>query len=214
MNPRLILVLACTTIGLSQPLSAQLWRQRDSLLRISRQHTRDTTGMLALMDAGKLHLEYRADSAEYFIRKALSKANSLQFGSGIARAEINLGYALINQAKYDQAYEHTQKGLSWAKKEGAIKLQVAALVNTANIWLYRGSNFKVIEAYEQALDLVHRHPEALPVHYPLAIQNNLAMVYNGISLYKEALKILNETLRKGGGGRTFFGCGPIVATPG
>ena len=196
MNPRLILVLASLILGLVQPIHAQLWRQRDSLLRISRQHKSDTTGMLALMDAGKLYLEYRADSAEYFIRKALSKANTLQFGSGIARAEINLGYALINQAKYDQAYEHTQKGLSWAKKEGAIKLQVAALVNTANIWLYRGSNFKVIEAYEQALDLVHQHPEVLPPHYPLAIQNNLANVYNGISLHKEALKILKETQRK------------------
>ncbi|WP_421799714.1 tetratricopeptide repeat-containing sensor histidine kinase [Haliscomenobacter sp.] len=197
MNPRLILVLAALILGLAQPLHAQLWRQRDSLLRISRQHQLDTTGMLALMDAGKLYLEYRADSAEYFIRKALDKANTLQFGSGIARAEINLGYALINQAKYDQAYEHTQKGLSWAKKEGAIKLQVAALVNTANIWLYRGSNFKVIEAYEQALELVHQHPEVLPPHYPLAIQNNLAMVYNGISLYREALKVLRQTLKKG-----------------
>lgn len=197
MNPRLTLFLVCTLLGLQVSLPAQIWRQRDSLLRISRQHIQDTTGMLALMDAGKLYLEYRADSAEYFIRKALDRAKTLPFGSGIARAEINLGYALINQAKYDEAYRHTQSGLAWAKKEGAIKLQVAALVNTANIWVYRGSNFKVIEAYEKALALVHRHPEVLPVHYPLAIQNNLAMVYNGISLYKEALKILKETQRKG-----------------
>lgn len=197
MSLRLTLILVFTLMGLRVPLQAQLWRQRDSLLRISRQYPNDTTGMLALMDAGKLYLEYRADSAEYFIRKALDRAKTLKFGSGVARAEINLGYALINQAKYDEAYQHTQNGLAWAKKEGAIKLQVAALVNTANIWIYRGSNFKVIEAYEKALALVHRHPEVLPAHYPLAIQNNLAMVYNGISLYREALKILKMTQKKG-----------------
>lgn len=197
MNPRLILVLASLIFGLVQPLHAQLWRQRDSLLRISRQHPRDTTGVLALMEAGKLYLEYRADSAELYIRKALNKAKALQFSSGVARTQINLGYALINQAKYDEAYRYTQEGLMWAQKMGKINLQVAALVNTANIWLYRGSSFKVIDTYEKVLAIVHQNQDALPVHYPLVIQNNLANVYNGISLHKEALKILKETQRKG-----------------
>lgn len=197
MNPRLTLFLVLTLFGLQVSLSAQLWRQRDSLLHISRQHAQDTTGVLALMEAGKLYLEYRADSAEYYIRRALTKAQAIQFSSGIARTKINLGYALINQAKYDEAYKHTQDGLAWAQKTGKINLQIAALVNTANIWLYRGSSFKVIDTYEKVLEIVHQHQEALPVNYPLVIQNNLANVYNGIFLYREALKILKETQRGG-----------------
>lgn len=196
MNPRLILALAWMLLGLRAPLDAQLWRVRDSLLRISRQHPKDSFGMLAMMDAGKLYLEYRPDSAEYFLRKALTRAKSLQFGSGEARAAINLGYALINQAKYDEAFTHTQNGLRWAESTTNVKLQVAALVNTANIWLYRGSNMRVIETYEKALALTHRYPDVLPINFPLSIENNLAMMYNGLSLHKKALEILKKTQEK------------------
>lgn len=131
---------------LFMPLAAmaQTDAKRDSLLLVAQTAPADTARVLASMEAGKLYLNTQADTAAYYLGKALDLAEKAGFERGVVKCRINRSFAYNNLGRYQESVADRQIAISLCERLGMKKEQVAALNNLGNAWDFLGNRWLAI----------------------------------------------------------------------
>jgi signal transduction histidine kinase/uncharacterized glyoxalase superfamily protein PhnB len=166
----------------------------DSLLSLYRTAKHDTTKVWALMNAGKLFNDRNSDSASLFLRQGLSLAEKTGFELGIVRCKINLARVLFDQSRLDEAIALSASTLPLCEKWNLGIEKVAANNLIANVWNTRGNYWIAIDYYEKALDAMKT--AKVPPHFPLVVNNNLAILNNNLRLYDKAIEYAKDSYEK------------------
>ena len=175
-------------------LQAQPSAQRDSLLRVARAATADSTRVWALMETGKLYLHAAADTAALFIGQALALAEKTNFERGIAKCRINQSFAFNNLGRYRESAALCQAAIPICARLGMKKELVAAYNNMGNAWDFLGNRWQAIEALSKALAAADG--VTLPPHFRLTVRNNIARQYNDLHLYDKGYAYAQQSLRE------------------
>lgn len=162
---------------------SQTEQKRDSLLKLARTAPSDTAKVWALMEIGKLYTDRNVDSSLLFLQQALVLAEKISFEKGIARCRINKANAIYNLGKYDEAIELDLSILPLCEKLGLGKEKVAIYNLVGNAWNQRGSYWLAIDYYDKALEAMKG--AAVPPHFPVVVNANIAIIYNGLKLYEK-----------------------------
>lgn len=199
---RILLLLLAAGIFLPRPAVFQTPVKRDSLLLLAQNAATDTARVWALMEAGKLYLNTRPDTAALYLGQALALAERAGFGRGIAKCRINRSGAYNNLARYQESIADCQAAIPVCERLGMKKELVAAYNNMGNAWDYLGNRWQAIDAFSKALRAMEG--VALPPNFPLAVRNNMARQYQDVRLFDKAFeygkKSLDEAVALGDSG--------------
>lgn len=166
--------------------------QRDSLLRLAESATTDTARVWALMEAGKLYLSSRPDTAALYIGQALALAEKTGFGPGIAKCRINQSFAYNNLGRYRESVALCQAVIPLCERLGQKKLLVAAYNNMGNAWDFMGNRRQAIDAFSKALSA--SNGANLPPHFILTVRNNITRQYYDLELYDKGSAYAEQSL--------------------
>ena len=181
-------------LGLCAQAVSQVTHRQDSLLALHRTAEADTDKVWALMETGKLFLNSPLDTALFYLDRALALAQETGFERGIVRCSINKAYVCINQGKYDEAIDLCHAAIPLCAKQGMMREMAAAYNNIGNAWNYQGSHWQAIENYEKSLEVMQM--AEMPPHFPIAVQNNLCILYLDMKLYQKGLNSSLDALEK------------------
>lgn len=166
------------------PANGQVDMKKDSLLRLYRTAASDTAKVWALMETGKLFFDHHTDSAVFYLKQALQLAEGQGFKKGIVRCRINLAKAIYDQGAYEDAKDLCLSVLPLCDSLRLGKEKVAACNLAANVYNVRGSYWLAIDYYDQALTAMQEAD--VPPLFPATVNNNIAILYNGLKLYGKA----------------------------
>ncbi|MEZ4776409.1 MAG: sensor histidine kinase [Bacteroidia bacterium] len=146
---------------------------------------KDTVQIWAWMETGKSWYQHNADSARLYQEKALTLARKTGFKKGEARCLINLANAVYDLGEYQLANDLCQEAIPICQ-EIHLKKELAAAYNTlANSWNYQGNRHLAMNYYEKSLKAMEN--AVVPPYFPIAVRNNLSVLYLDLKLYKKAL---------------------------
>lgn len=193
MLPRFFIagIALCAAIA-TQPLHAQVARERDSLLQLAREAPTDTAKVWALMALGKLFLNSRADTAAQYLHQALQLSERIGFEPGIARCRINKAVAFYDLGKLDSVIILCKAAIPICEKLKLGKELVATYNMMGNTWNLEGKLRLAIGAFEQCLEAMKT--ATVPPHFPVVVNDNLSIIYTNLKLYDKALFYASNSL--------------------
>lgn len=176
----------------ASPVWTQTHEQRDSLLQIAQNATNDTARVWALMETGKLYLNTDADSAVLYIDQALGLAESIGFRRGIARCRINNAVAIYNLGQLDSVLALCNAAIPICEEENMGKELVAIYNMMGNTWKLKGNTWLAIRHFDKCLEAMKT--AEVPPHFPVVVNNNIAIIYNDLGLYDKAISYASKGL--------------------
>ncbi|MEZ5039229.1 MAG: sensor histidine kinase [Saprospiraceae bacterium] len=173
---------------------AQIERQRDSLLQLVQQSPADSSRVHLLIETGKLFLSSQLDSAMGYFQKAFDLATTAGDEVGLARAKIRMGYIHIRHGDFDKAFELCKEAIpvftAYDKKQDLI----VTYNNMGEAWNEKGNHWMAIDCFQKCQELIEQ--TEVPPNFPIAIANNLSLLYNDLRLFEKGLLYGKETYEK------------------
>ncbi len=151
----------------------------------------DTTKIKALTELSAAYAGYNNDTAEYFGKKALKKANEIDYPFGKSEALYYLGILHFYQSSYDSALYYYQNCLE-------IKQQLGDDHTVANLFLLQGMIYDNRSQYTLSLK---KYLSALDIYKKINYKTGIASAYDniGTNFYRQnkldkSLEYLHKSL--------------------
>ncbi|MCB0522828.1 MAG: hypothetical protein KDD27_28040 [Saprospiraceae bacterium] len=178
-----LLLLLAVCLAAAFPSNGQVDVKKDSFLQLYRTVESDTAKVWALMETGKLFFDNSTDSAVYYLKKGLQLAEDISFEKGIVRCRINLAKAIYDKGQYEESKDLCLSVLALCDNLKLGKEKVAACNLIGNVYNIRGSYWLAIDYYDKALEAMKT--ANVPPVFPATVNNNIAILYNGLKLYEK-----------------------------
>lgn len=131
------------------------------------------------------------DTAITIERNSLSLATQLDFKTGIARAEHNIGYALSLKGDYDSAITYVNEAQQLFISTGFINGQLSANNTLGGIYDQRGEYDKAIDCYFKAEEIAEKMNN---LNGQMACLSNIGLIYTSKGNYNQALGYFRKCL--------------------
>lgn len=196
------LLLIILIIGYSQKSDAQKrgLEAIDSMKTLLKtQQKVDSNQVKTLYKISEAYLKIDSDSALYYGKLSLERAEKTKWQKGIAGAYANLGTLSSNNSDFTKALEYYNRSLEIQKRIKNSKGEVANLINIGVVYRNQDNYTKALEYAFSALKIAQKTKEE---SYTALIYQNIADVYNfnqdytksldyGLKAHKEYEKLKN-----------------------
>ena len=183
----LMSVLLCFVVYAGQGQNAKI----DSLKSVLQAGRADTQRVNVLYELGKAYYRISPDTVRKLGVQALQLAKRLNFQSGIAKSENNIGVSYYFQGDYPKAFEHYEQAMN-AYVAAKNQRGISSIYNNLGIIFRRQGNYaKALDYYQKALTIQEKIKDEKLVSYSY---NNLGLISSKQGNYKQALAYYEKSL--------------------
>lgn len=117
----------------------------------------DTAKVNALNFLAKYHINVDQDSGRFYVEKALTLAEKLNYPKGLGQAHLTLGILESDIGNYPEGLDHILKAIEIAEKTEDHHLLAGCKLNLGNFYFKTGDIDKALETYRNGLDICNQY---------------------------------------------------------